>query len=631
MRDSAAKAASWALPRALEGVGNALNLSERKDTEGGALSKKLWMPRTPTVKDRRTRFYRHEEPEMFERNDQYCDQDVIAEQAVSHATPELHPFEQKVYEHDLQVAERGIHIDINAVDNAIEVFHQAEQKYAPELVQITGGAVNTANSHAALKKWLHANGAPIPNTQADTVDEWVSDSSLLLEPHVHRVLVIRQMLGSASVKKLFAMKRCRMPDGRARGALKFCGASTGRWAGSLFQPHNFPNSGPEMVRCTCGTSYCEDVAACPSCGQSVHKCRDCGSGVPRTEKKCGCGRKVGADEWTYEDMLEALGRFNTRSLEIIEAYYGNASKVIAGCLRGMLCAGPGKDLICSDYSAIEARVIAAIARENWRLDAFRDGKDIYLESASQMLHTPYETYTQYKKENDAHHPHRKKGKVGELACLAPETLVLTPRGYVRLIDITDNDLLWDGVEWIPHSGVIYKGVREVLCLDGALMTADHMVNCKNSWKEAKQLALNLNTLKLSLVTGSESLPLSRLVEPRKNSARLCSVRAERPLILSLTPIYTGESLRDAGSAGERNLGKRATNTILGTSSTAQIPNTDADLLIGSEQLSRDATALIACRTKTTELEVSEFVTNGAKSSELEHSCNMSRLLKGGGR
>lgn len=415
MRDSAAKAASWALPRALEGVGNALNLSERKDTEGGALSKKLWMPRTPTVKDRRTRFYRHEEPEMFERNDQYCDQDVIAEQAVSHATPELHPFEQKVYEHDLQVAERGIHIDINAVDNAIEVFHQAEQKYAPELVQITGGAVKTANSHAALKKWLHANGAPIPNTQADTVDEWVSDPTLLLEPHVHRVLVIRQMLGSASVKKLFAMKRCRMPDGRARGALKFCGASTGRWAGSLFQPHNFPNSGPEMVRCTCGTSYCEDVAACPSCGQSVHKCRDCGSGVPRTEKKCGCGRKVGADEWTYEDMLEALERFNTRSLEIIEAYYGNASKVIAGCLRGMLCAGPGKDLICSDYSAIEARVIAAIARENWRLDAFRDGKDIYLESASQMLHTPYETYTQYKKENDAHHPHRKKGKVAELA------------------------------------------------------------------------------------------------------------------------------------------------------------------------------------------------------------------------
>lgn len=414
-RDSAAKAASWALPRSLEGVGSALRLSVLKDKEGGAASKKLWMPKTPTIKDRRTRYFRHEDPTLFERNDQYCDQDVRAEQAASHAMPELHPFEQKVYEHDLKVAERGTFIDIEAVDNAIAVFRQAEEKYGPELIRITGGAVKTANSHAALKKWLHSVGAPIPDTQGPTVDEWVSDESLMLEQVAHRALVIRQMLGSASVKKLFAMKRCRMPDGRARGALKFCGASTGRWAGSLYQPHNFPNSGPDMIRCTCGTSYCADVPSCPSCGQAVNKCRDCGTGVPRLEPKCGCGRKAPPDEWSYEDMEEALQRFASRSLDVIESFYGNASKAIAGCLRGMIVAGPGKEFICSDYSAIEARVIAAIAGEEWRLQAFRDGKDIYLESASQMLHTPYEVYTQYKKENDAHHPHRKKGKVGELA------------------------------------------------------------------------------------------------------------------------------------------------------------------------------------------------------------------------
>jgi phosphosulfolactate synthase (CoM biosynthesis protein A) len=122
---------------------------------------------------------------MFEVNDLYCDQDVRAEQAVSHSVPELHPFEQKVYEHDLQVSERGIQIDIEAVENAIAVFREAEQRYGPELIRITNGAVKTANSHAALKRWLHANGCPIPDTQGDTVDEWVSDESLLLEPQAH--------------------------------------------------------------------------------------------------------------------------------------------------------------------------------------------------------------------------------------------------------------------------------------------------------------------------------------------------------------------------------------------------------------------------------------------------------------
>lgn len=520
-RDSAAKAASWALPRALESVGKALNLSVLKDTEGGAASKKLWVPRTPTIKDRRTRYQRHEEPEMFERNDLYCDQDVRSEQTVSHAVPELHPFEQQVYEHDLQVAERGIHIDINAVENAIAVFHEAEAKYGPELVQITGGAVKTANSHAALKKWLHAQGVMIPDTQADTVDEWVEDESLLLDPQSHRVLVIRQMLGSASVKKLFAMQRCRMPDGRARGALKFCGASTGRWAGSLFQPHNFPNSGPEMVRCTCGTSYCEDLSACPTCSASVHKCRDCGVGVPRNAPKCSCGRKASADEWSYEDMLEALKRFETRSLDVIEAYYGNASKAIAGCLRGMLQSGPGKEFICSDYSAIEARVIAAIAGEEWRLAAFREGKDIYLESASQMLHTPYEVYTTYKKENDAHHPHRKKGKVGELA-------------------------------------LGYGGGENALVQFGAdkFMTAEEMTETKRNWRAASpmicKLWYGLEEAAVNAVLGA--------MTPAKREQMVSSIYSTRQRIetVMLPSAMTDEetrklrkSLRDCDSALER--------------------------------------------------------------------------------
>lgn len=412
-RDSAAKAASWALPRSLEHAGGALNLSVRKDVEGGALSKKLWVPRNPTASDPRTKYCRFEEPEMFERNDLYCDRDVESEQALSHAVPELDPFEQQVYEHDLKVNERGIQLDSDAISNAITVFEQAVAKYEPALLDLTDGAVKTANSHAALKRWLHSRGVMIPNTQADTVDEWAVRDDLPAD--AKKVLIIRQMLGSASVKKLYSMKRCTMSDGRGRGALKFCGASTGRWSGALFQPHNFPNSGPSMARCVCGTSYCDDVEHCPSCGRSEYKCRKCSAGVPRTEKKCGCGVKVGPDEWSYDDMLHALDVFKSRDLEHVEAFYGNASKAIAGTLRGMLMAGPNKELMCSDYSAIEARVIAALAGEEWRLQAFRDGKDIYLESASQMFHTQYEEYLHYKKENDAHHPHRKKGKVSELA------------------------------------------------------------------------------------------------------------------------------------------------------------------------------------------------------------------------
>jgi DNA polymerase len=237
---------------------------------------------------------------------------------------------------------------------------------------------------------------PIPDMQADTVELYLTRP---MPDHARRVLEIRSLIGSASVKKLYAMEYQASRDDRLRNLIVHHGARTGRPTGEGPQPLNLPKAGPPLVWCgACQRPHREKADACPWCGVPC----------PPIERK---GR------WQPAMVDHVLEIMAGRVLGLVEWFFGDALLAISGCLRGLFVAAPGHDLIASDYSAIEAVVSAAVAGEQWRLDVLATGADIYLAGASKITGTEVEAYQAYAAEHGEHHPDRQKiGKISELAC-----------------------------------------------------------------------------------------------------------------------------------------------------------------------------------------------------------------------
>ncbi len=366
LRCAMAKARAWSLPGKLEKAAEVLSAAEQKDPKGNLLIRKLCVPRSPTKRDKRLRCTYPDSPEDFEALYSYCIQDIKAEASVSHMTPDLQPQELDLWLLDQRINYRGMAIDREALDNCIDIVNQAQNKYTAELQQITQGAVQTAGELKKLLQWLNANGLYMPSLDAATIKATLERDDLP-EP-CRRVLEIRASLGASSVKKLFAIERRLCRDNRLRDLFAFCGADrTGRWAGRGPQPHNLPNSGP----------------------------------LP---------------DWDMQAAEAALETIATRDLATVETIGGDALGVISGCLRGLFCAAPGYELICSDYSAIEAVILAFLAGEEWRMEVFKTHGLIYEASASKITGIPFEDFIRHKKEKGVHHPLRSKlGKVAELA------------------------------------------------------------------------------------------------------------------------------------------------------------------------------------------------------------------------
>ena len=173
-------------------------------------------------------------------------------------------------------------------------------------------------------------------------------------------------------------------------------------------------------------------------------------------------------------------------------------------IRSALTASPGKKLVASDLSNIEGRMLAWLAGEEKKLQAFRDfdagkGHDLYKITAGGILGKAPEDVTKDERQSS--------GKVPELACLGPNTLVLTDNGTKPIVLVSKDDKVWDGQQWVAHAGVVAKGERPTLVLDGVEMTPDHLVLCGGSWTEAQTVASKDGFLNQALVTGSESLRL----------------------------------------------------------------------------------------------------------------------------
>lgn len=336
-RDSAAKAAAHALPRGLEDAIAALGLKVTKDVEGSKLMKRLTKPR----KARKAEVEEYgdelpilyfQSPKEFKRLCAYCRQDVLAEECLSEALPDLNDHETQVWLMDQAMNERGFGLDPQAIDTALHLINLETVRLNNELKTLTKGRITKATQRANMLIWFESEGLELPDTKRETLD-WASQRSDLT-PAAKRGLEIIQALGRSSTAKYTAMKNWIDPaDNRARGGLLYHGASTGRWSGSGIQPHNFPRGG-------------------------------------------------------VKDMEHAWEILNSRDPKVILAHYPDVMQTVSHALRGAIVPAPGRQLYVADYAAIEARVLMWLADEEDAMALFRSGADIYCEMASSIYGYP---------------------------------------------------------------------------------------------------------------------------------------------------------------------------------------------------------------------------------------------------
>jgi DNA polymerase len=410
--DTMAHARSHALPGALGKAAEVMGLKQLKDAAGDRLIKKFSMPRNPTKANLSLRIVSTDDPEDFERFQAYCDQDVRTEQEAASCIPPLSEQEREDWLCDRRINDRGVRVDVGGVNNCIAIIEQAHERYNAELRLLTGGTVERASELQKLIGWLGALGVHTNSLDEENVEALLKQE---LPPAARRALEIRRAIGSASVKKVFAMRNMTSADGRLRDLFIFHGARTGRPTGSGPQPTNLPNSaGAYAMECEgCGKHYnASGKHGCPWCGGNV-----------------GWAHTI---EWNAACAEDALESFKSRSVDWVEYVWSDAMAAVSNSLRALFIAAPGHDLICSDYSSIEAVGLAMLAEEQWRIDVFRTHGKIYEMSAAKITGIPFEEfmihagYTREQLEQlewwthkpinvGSHHPMRKKiGKIAEL-------------------------------------------------------------------------------------------------------------------------------------------------------------------------------------------------------------------------
>lgn len=324
---TAALAASYALPRNLEGACLALKLPVQKDMEGRRLILKWCKPRRPT---KHNSSLRHDDPEELERIIQYCATDIDAETELFLKLKPLIPFEQKVWCLDQKINHRGFYVDRPLVRKALALIAQETGRLHEEVHTITAGAVVNGNQRAKLLSYIQEesyNGKMIEDLQAKTVREALEYGDE--NPEVRRLLEIRRDVSRTSTAKYAAFEMRSREDSRVRDMLVYHAASTGRWGGSGVQPQNFPRG-------------------------------------------------------SIKDTALACEILRTGDLELVRLIYENPMEALSSALRGVITATPGKELFCADYNAIEARVLFWVAKHEEGIAAWRDNRDLYCEMASEV-------------------------------------------------------------------------------------------------------------------------------------------------------------------------------------------------------------------------------------------------------
>lgn len=373
------KARASAYPGTLEKAGAVMRLTTPKDESGKALLGKLSIPRNPTKKDGRLRLTAADAPEDFAALYKYNDRDIIAEAEASSRCPDLTGEELEFWLADQRINRRGVGVDVESLHACAKLVEICLKRYDAELHELTGGAVERASQLERLKGWLAGQGYVVAAGAGSMDDDAIAfyiqeiDKVLASRPHwalARRALEIRQAVGSASVKKVFAMRNQLSPWGRLHDLFNYHGARTGRPTGEGPQPTNLPKAGPSVFKCACGRHTGAHLAACAWCGLPF----------PPGKKKA---------EWGPDAMEDVLQVIKTGDLSLVERAYADAMLCVSGCLRGLFVAADGCDLIASDFSSIEGVVTACLAGEDWRVEMFATHGKAYELSVAKITGIPF--------------------------------------------------------------------------------------------------------------------------------------------------------------------------------------------------------------------------------------------------
>ena len=344
-------AATMGLPLSLEGVGTVLGLEKQKLSEGKELIKYFSVPCTPTkANGGRTRNLPADALDKWETFKRYNLRDVETEMGIK-ARLSKFPVPESVWDEyhiDQEINDRGVRLDMDLVQKAIEMDTRSRTELTAAMKKLT--ALDNPNSVQQMKQWLSANGLETDTLGKRAVAELLKTAS----PELQTVLTLRQQLAKSSVRKYQTMERAACDDGRAHGCFAFYGANrTGRWAGRLIQLQNLPQN-------------------------------------------------------HLEDLADARALVKSGDFDAVKMLYEDVPDTLSQLIRTAFIPKDGCQFYVSDFSAIEARVIAWYAGETWRQKVFEDGGDIYCASASQMFHVPV-----VKHGINGHL--RQKGKIAELA------------------------------------------------------------------------------------------------------------------------------------------------------------------------------------------------------------------------
>ena len=344
-------AAYLGLPRSLEDVGAVLGLEKQKLSEGKELIRYFCVPCKPTkANGGRTRNLPEHDREKWERFKAYNLRDVEAEMQIQgrlsrFPVPE---FVWEEYRQDQEINDRGIGVDMELVRNAVAMDGRSRAALSAEMKRLTG--LGNPNSVQQMKGWLAENGVETDSLDKKAVAGLMEDAQ---EP-LKTVLTLRQQLARSSVKKYQAMENAVCADSRAHGMFAFYGANrTGRFSGRIIQLQNLPQN-------------------------------------------------------HMPDLAQARGLVEAGDFDALAMLYEDIPDTLSQLIRTAFVPQDGRKFIVADFSAIEARVLAWIAGERWRLKVFEDGGDIYCASASQMFHVPVEKH-------GVNGHLRQKGKIAELA------------------------------------------------------------------------------------------------------------------------------------------------------------------------------------------------------------------------
>jgi DNA polymerase bacteriophage-type len=346
------------LPARLSMAADALELANRKDSAGERLMHQMSKPRRARQGEDPSQVHWFDDDDRLRRLYDYCRQDMETERELYGRLPRLSPAEHALWVLSCRINERGFRVDRKFAEAARRIAQAAAPEIDAELVEITGGVVTGINQVTRLLQWLQERDYAGKGLDRKAVERQLEKEEL--PPAVRRVLELRLGGAQAAVKKIAALLQRAGNDDRIRGAFRYHGAATGRFAGEGFQPQNLKRP-------------------------------------------------------VVKDLDTAIAAVNTGDYEHVRSLYPRPLSVVGDCSRSMICAAPGHTLIGADFSSIESRVLAWIPGEEWKLDSYRrfdatrnPRDEPYCITACKIFRVPDGTYT---KES----PERNVGKTCDLA------------------------------------------------------------------------------------------------------------------------------------------------------------------------------------------------------------------------